>query len=72
MKPKEKHDDLLAETPEIQQSEHSNEIADDTQSRIQRRAYELWQKHGGSGQELDNWLQAEAEINAMSGNARTS
>ena len=32
----------------------------DVQSMIQKKAYELWEKKGGSvGHELDNWLEAE-------------
>lgn len=62
MKAKQKHDDVLAEIPE-QEAENFAEQASDTSSRIQQRAYELWeQRGGGEGGELEDWLQAEAEI----------
>lgn len=35
----------------------------DLQDQIRRRAYELYEQRGGEdGRELDDWLQAEAEV----------
>ena len=35
----------------------------DIQEQIRHRAYELYEQRGGvEGRELDNWLQAEAEV----------
>lgn len=72
MREKEKHDDLLAEASAAQQPESwdgdSTGRSDDSLSQIQRRAYELWQARGqGPDGELEDWLQAEAEINAAIG-----
>ena len=37
--------------------------APDLQEQIRRRAYELYEQRGrGDGHELDDWLQAEAEV----------
>lgn len=41
----------------------SEETSESLQVKIQRRAYELWLDHGQNpGTEVDDWLQAEAEI----------
>jgi hypothetical protein len=34
----------------------------DLQEQIRLRAYRLYEQHGKKGYELDNWLQAEAEV----------
>jgi hypothetical protein len=40
-----------------------NETTEQTQEQIRRRAYELYQERGREdGHELDDWLQAEAEV----------
>jgi hypothetical protein len=37
----------------------------ETQERIAQRAYQIWEQHGHQpGRELDDWLQAEREIQA--------
>ncbi|MBS1791032.1 MAG: DUF2934 domain-containing protein [Acidobacteria bacterium] len=68
MKAKEKNDELLAEVATAKQSVRPDGLAADSLSQIQRRAYQLWQERGGiGGRELDDWLQAEAEIKAALG-----
>lgn len=63
MRAKQKPGDVLAEIPEQQQTDNFAEQTPNTVSRIQQRAYELWeQRGGGEGREMDDWLQAEAEI----------
>ena len=66
MKVKDKNDELLAEDVAAKQDARSDGQSDDALSQIQRRAYQLWQERGSDslGNELDDWLQAEAEINA--------
>ncbi|MBS1811855.1 MAG: DUF2934 domain-containing protein [Acidobacteria bacterium] len=65
MKAKEKRNKSLAETSEAKQSETISERPSDSLSRIQQRAYELWKGRGsGEGGAIDDWLQAEAEVNA--------
>jgi len=55
-----KHDELLAETPEAQQFNLSELIA--------QRAYELYEERGrGDGEDLNDWLRAEAEVQALLG-----
>lgn len=68
MKVKEKNDELLAEDRAAKQDGKSDGRYSDAMTEIQRRAYQLWQERGGNyGKELDDWLQAEAEINAAFG-----
>ncbi len=39
------------------------ELSNDLQAQIRDRAYELYEQRGGiEGRELDDWLQAEAEV----------
>lgn len=65
MEIKEKNDELLAEA---EQNANSNPYSAEALSQIHRRAYQLWQERGGeSGRELEDWLQAEAEVNAALG-----
>lgn len=33
-----------------------------TEEQIQRRAYEIYRKHGKPGRDLENWLRAEREL----------
>lgn len=41
----------------------TTEDKSDLQEQIRRRAYELYEERGGAdGRELDDWLQAEAEV----------
>jgi hypothetical protein len=41
------------------------DLSDDRAERIRLRAYDLYEAHGrDSGHDLDNWLQAQAEIEA--------
>ena len=41
----------------------TTEAKNELQEQIRRRAYELYEQRGGEdGRELDNWLQAEAEV----------
>lgn len=41
------------------------DLSDDRAERIRQRAYELHEAHGReAGHEIDDWLQAEAEIEA--------
>ncbi len=65
MEIKEKNDELLAET---EQNANLDQSPGEAFSQIHRRAYQIWQERGGnSGSELEDWLQAEAEINATLG-----
>lgn len=65
MEIKEKNDELQAET---EQSINWDKGPADALSQIHRRAYQIWQERGGdTGSELEDWLQAEAEINATLG-----
>lgn len=65
MEIKEKNDELQAET---EQSINWDKVPADALSQIHRRAYQIWQERGGdTGRELEDWLQAEAEINATLG-----
>ena len=36
-----------------------------TEDQIRRRAYEIYMKHGESGRDTQNWLQAERELRQM-------
>lgn len=68
MNAKKKTDELLAETPAEQQADGVPYSSGDVQTRIQQRAYELWQQRGGGDGDADyDWLQAEAEINSAIG-----
>lgn len=68
MKAKEKNDELLAESASAKRSSRPDGQAADSLAQIQRRAYQLWQERGGiGGHELDDWLQAEAEVKAALG-----
>ena len=61
MNSKQKHDELMAETSEARQDVDRQEL-------IRRRAYELYEQRGeGGGNNLDDWLQAEAEVRAALG-----
>ena len=41
----------------------TTEATNEIQEQIRHRAYELYEQRGGvEGRELDNWLQAEAEV----------
>ncbi len=52
---------ILTETPEIELT--SSETPESLEEKIQKRAYELWLNRGPNpGSEVDDWLQAEAEI----------
>jgi hypothetical protein len=43
------------------------------QEQIRRRAYELYEQHGAEdGRELDNWLQAEAEVTESMARAKAA
>jgi hypothetical protein len=45
----------------------------DTQDRIRRRAYELWEQHGRSeGHEAEFWHQAERELKGEASSSDTS
>jgi hypothetical protein len=65
-----KHDELLAETPEAQQSSPmlASPMLDgqfNLSELIARRAYELYEERGkGDGEDLNDWLRAEAEVQA--------
>jgi len=77
MNAKKKNEELQTEAPAEQQADGSPYASGDTQSRIQQRAYELWQQRGGGDGSADqDWLQAEAEVNSAIGaparDARTS
>ncbi len=62
---KEKNDELLAEA---KQSASSDGYPAEMLSKIHHRAYQIWQERGNDpGRELEDWLQAEAEINASLG-----
>jgi hypothetical protein len=37
-------------------------MADDLEERIRRRAYEIWESEGRSGDPEDHWVQAEREL----------
>ena len=68
MNAKKKTDELLAETSAEQQADGVPYSSGDVQTRVQQRAYELWQQRGGGDGGADqDWLQAEAEINAALG-----
>lgn len=68
MEPKEKHEDLLAETADAHSAEAGIDDSAAMRERIQQRAYQLWQmRGGGAGGDFDDWLQAEAEVNAALG-----
>ena len=48
-------------TPE--RTAHPTQTPSELQEQIRRRAYELYEQRGGEdGRELDDWLQAEAEV----------
>ena len=65
MEIKEKNDELLAEA---EQSANSNGYSAEALSQIHHRAYQLWQERGGDfGGDLEDWLQAEAEVKAALG-----
>jgi len=60
-----KHDELLAETPEAQQSSSMLDGQFNLSELIARRAYELYEERGRSdGEELNDWLRAEVEMQA--------
>lgn len=63
---KEKNDELLAEAGH---SGGSDGQPAESLSQIHDRAYQIWLERGGydQGRELEDWLQAEAEINAAIG-----
>ncbi len=61
-----KHDELLAETPEAQPSSPRLDGQSNLSELIAQRAYELYEERGrGDGEELNDWLRAEAEVQAM-------
>ncbi|MGH9832768.1 MAG: DUF2934 domain-containing protein [Blastocatellia bacterium] len=61
-----KHDELLAETPETQQSSPMLDGQFNLSELIAQRAYELYEERGrGDGEELNDWLRAEAEVQAL-------
>jgi hypothetical protein len=43
-----------------------------TEEQIRRRAYEIYQKHGKPGRDLQNWLQAERELTELSEREETA
>ena len=48
-------------TPETR--DRTIEVPNEIQEQIRHRAYELYEQRGGdAGRELDDWLQAEAEV----------
>lgn len=70
MNAKKKTDELQASAPAEQQADGTPYASGDTQSRIQQRAYELWQQRGGGDGSADqDWLRAEAEVNSAIGAA---
>lgn len=59
-----------ATTPKKTQSARSPEQSDE---RVRRRAYELYELRGKqNGQDLDDWLTAEAELSATARSARSA
>jgi hypothetical protein len=47
----------------LQSSAPTTDAQSELQEEIHRRAYELYEERGGGeGRELDDWLQAEAEV----------
>jgi hypothetical protein len=79
MKEKKKHDELLAETPEARRQAPATTSAsaqlgkaDNRQSELRdliaRRAYEIYEERGRSdGEDMNDWLRAEAEVKASLG-----
>ncbi|HWQ36647.1 MAG TPA: DUF2934 domain-containing protein [Blastocatellia bacterium] len=69
MKPRKKHDELMAETPAGKQPPTASEMAEplSREERIRQRAYELYLQRGDGGDALSDWFQAEAEILAALG-----
>jgi H+-transporting ATPase len=79
MKEKKKHDELLAETPEAWRQASAStsasaqlDKADNRQSELRdliaRRAYEIYEERGRSdGEDMNDWLRAEAEVKASFG-----
>jgi hypothetical protein len=60
-----KHDELLAETAEAQPSAPVLDGQFSLSELIAQRAYELYEERGrGEGEELNDWLRAEAEVQA--------
>ena len=57
-----KNPDLEVEVPEVL---IARDLAEEQQERIRQRAHELYEARGGEdGHDLEDWLQAEAEITA--------
>jgi hypothetical protein len=47
----------------LQSSAPTTDAQSELQEEVRRRAYELYEERGGGeGRELDDWLQAEAEV----------
>ncbi len=47
----------------LETTAHPIQAANELQEQIRLRAYELYEQRGGEdGRELDDWLQAEAEV----------
>lgn len=80
MKEKKKHDKSLAETPEARQPspttkrrqastlDKSSNGQSEIRDLVSRRAYELYEERGGSdGEDMNDWLRAEAEVRASLG-----
>ena len=54
--------------PRKRQTQPAEEALPNLEDRIRNRAYEIYVLRGGqSGSELDDWLQAEAELQATGG-----
>ena len=71
MAPKAKSKDTF-ESPEQQEPAQENAIVEERPSRreIERRAHEIYLERGGvHGRDIDDWLQAECEINGTQANA---
>jgi hypothetical protein len=69
MKINRKHDELLAETPEAQPSSPMLDGQFNLSELIAQRAYELYEERGrGDGEDLNDWLRAEAEVQALISN----
>lgn len=51
----------------------TTEVRNELQEQIRLRAYELYEQRGGeNGRELDDWLQAEAEVTQSMAKAKAA
>ena len=57
---------MKASTTPLKETNRTGESSSELQEEIRRRAYELYERRGqGDGHDLEDWLQAEAELSEV-------